>query len=96
MLEQDGNSKADSNNDLCRFRVSFQRLLGLQGAGVCSRLLTGRAEGYVPEPRRGRQVGADAEGKVVDFPALQRVAGVVLVSLVPGEDAPFVIRSCWT
>lgn len=73
-----------------------QWLLRLQGISICSASiqgagLTGRAERYVPEPGDRRQVRADAEGKVVDFSTLQCVAGVVLVSLVPGQDAPFML-----
>lgn len=38
----------------------------------------------------------DAKGKAVDFSALQCVAGVILMSLVPGKDTSFMLRSCWT
>lgn len=61
----------------------------VQGAG-----LPRWAERQVPEPGGRRQVRADAKGKVVDLSALQCVAGVVLVSFVPRQDASFVLRSC--
>lgn len=100
MLKWVHNSQSDSNNDLWRLWMS-QWLLRLQGISICSASiqgagLTGRAERYVPEPGDRRQVRADAEGKVVDFSTLQCVAGVVLVSLVPGQDAPFMLWPCWT
>lgn len=100
MLRWAHRSHGDSDNDLRRLWMS-QRLLWLQGISICSRSIqwsghTRRAERYVPEPGGRRQVRRDAKGKVVDFSALQRVAGVVLVSLVPGQDASFMLWSCWT
>lgn len=53
--------------------------------------LTRRAEGYVPDPGGRRQVRADAKGKVVDLSTLQCVAGFILVSLVPRQDASFML-----
>lgn len=33
----------------------------------------------------------DAKGKAVDFSTLQCVAGVILMSLVPGKDTSFML-----
>lgn len=63
----------------------------IQGAGQA-----GGAERYVAQPAGGGQLSSDVEGEVVDLAALQCVAGVVLVGLVPGQDASFMLRSCWT
>lgn len=95
-----GHSQSSSNNDLRRLRMS-QWLLILQDISICSAAIrgagqAGRAERYVPEPGGRRKISVDAKGKVVDFPTLQCVAGVILVSLVPGQDASFMLWSCWT
>lgn len=99
-LEKVYNSQSNSDNDLWRLRV-FKWLLRLQGISICSTFIqrigrTGRAEWYVADPGRRRQVRTDAEGEAVDLSALQCVAGVVLVSLVPGQDASLLLWSCWT
>lgn len=92
-------SQSGSNNDLRRLEVS-QRLLLLQG--ICIRFgflegscYPGRTEWYVPDPGEGRKVSAEAKWKIVDLPALQGVAGVALMGLVPGQDAAFMLRACW-
>lgn len=100
MLEWVHDSQSNSNDDLWRFWVS-QWLLMFQAVSICSASIqgaghTGRAKRYVPEPGWRRQVSTDAKRKVVDFSALQCVAGVILVNLVPGENASFVLWSCWT
>lgn len=94
-------SWSDSNYNLWRLWLP-QRLLWLRGLiGICFASIQGgghsrRAEGYVPEPGGGRQIGSDAERKAVDFSTLHCVAGVVLVSLVPGQNASFMLWSYWT
>lgn len=77
-----------------------QRLFGLQSVDVRSTSLqrvghVGGAEGEVVEPGAG-QTAAHTKGKVVDLATLQGVTGVVLVSLVPGQNAPLMFRSWWT
>lgn len=100
MLKWVHNSHCNSNNDMWRLWMS-KWLLRLQGISICCASIQGagltrRAERYVPQPGGRRQVRADAKGKVVDFSALQRVAAVILVSLVPRQDASFMLWSCWT
>lgn len=92
-------SQSGSNNDLRRLEVS-QRLLLLQG--ICIRFgflegscCPGRTEWYVPDPGEGGKVSTEAKWKIVDLPALQGVAGVALMGLVPGQDAAFMLRTCW-
>lgn len=75
-------------------------MLILQDIIFCSTFIQGagharRAERYVPEPGERRKVSIDVKGKVVDFPTFQCVAGVILMSLVPGHNASFMLWSCW-
>ena len=74
-----------------------QRLLGLQSIDVCSTSFLrvghmGRAEGQVVQPGGG-QTTANAKRKIVDFVTLQSVTGIILMSLVPSQNAPLVFRS---
>lgn len=93
-------SQSNSNDDLWRFWLS-QWLLRLQDISICSTSIQGaghigRAKWYVLEPGWRRHIRTDAKRKAVDFSTLQCVAGVILVNLVPGQNASFMLWSCWT
>lgn len=99
-LEWVHRSQASSSNNLCRLLLS-QWLFGFHGISNCPASIWGvghgrRTKGDVPEPGGRTQMRVDAKGKAVDFSALQCVAGVILMSLVPGKDTSFMLRSCWT
>lgn len=88
-----------SYDDLWWLRMSQRQLVLFHSVSAASVQGTGQArrtERYVAQPGGRREASGDVEGEVVNLSALQCVAGVVFMGLVPGQDTSFMLWSCWT
>lgn len=56
--------------------------------------IVGGAEGDVTHPAQGGQAGAEVEGQPVHLITLDGGVRVLLVNLVPGDDATLLFSSC--